>query len=267
MARLNDPSASDEDLPELSTILQPRTDAIPRIIAQTPKQEHGKTPSRKDETQILASEELLTERYATSPRTVSQVSSDEAQSRKQRPLGHLKQAHVNSLLLPMSDTSINTIKSEDYHSIDIADNVSNRAVPRRLAKITAVYSKLAQVSADTSTKIPDDGDDDDDDDDSSDLSGFIVPDSASDEEVLVSKSPKKRSQIPVKIPIANPQESCFPTPRRSQYIRRQPSRKTDVVSPVMESRSRIFRESPTSNEHFRSELVEAQPSLDYFLTL
>lgn len=262
MARLNDAIESDEELPELSTILRPQTDAIVRNLA---KQEHGKMSSSGKEIQNLASEDLLTERHTIAPGIVSTVSSDKPQSRKQRPLGHITHSYVNSLLLPILDASTSNSKSEFYQStdtaIDTADSISNRASPRRPAKVTADYSELAQVLARTSIFISDD------EGSSTDLSGFIVPDSASDEEIGVSKSPKKRSRSPKKISTAYPQEPGFPPCRRSQYDRRQRSKKTDLYSPEKKKYCRICPESPPSNEPFRSELVEAHPNLDDRLTL
>ena len=234
MARLNDPSESDEDLPELSAILQPR-----------------------QETQTLTSETLLTERRSIAPKTVTKVSSDKPQSRKQRPLGYPNQAPFSSLLLPMSDASISNSKSKHHQSIKTAGSVSSRARPR-LAKVTVDYSKLAQMSGDSSPLISDD--DDDDNECSTDLSGFIVPDSASDEEILVSKSPKKRSRTRKNIPAANPQEPGFLPFRRSRYNRRQPSGEADLVWPEKNDGSRSCPESPPSTEPFGSELVD--PNLD-----
>lgn len=266
MARLNDPLESDEELPELSAVLQSQPDATIRTLTKTPKQEHGKTPSQRQETQKLASETLLTERRAVAPKTVTIVSSDKPQSRKQRPLGHPKQAHFSSLLLPMSDASISNPNSKSHQSIETAGSVSSRASPRRLAKVTVDYSKLAQISGDSSIPISDD-DDNDDNESSTDLSGFIVPDSASDEEILVSKSPKKRSRTQKNVPTANSQEPGFLPFRRSQYHRRQPSGEVDLVSPVKNDGSRTCPESSPSTEPFGSELVEAHPNLDEHLIL
>lgn len=261
MARLNDPLESDEELPELSTILQPQTDTVIRTLSKTPKQEHGKITSQRLETQKLASETLLTERHAIAPKTVIKPSLDKPQSRKQRPLGHPKQAHVNPLLLPMSDVSISDSKSEHHQSMDTADSVSSRASPRRLAKVTMDYSKLAQVLVDPDLMISAD------DYSSTGLSGFIVPDSASDEEILVSKSPKKRCQTRKKISIPNPREPDFRPSGRSRYNRRQPSGEPDLVSPEENDCRRMCPESPASNEPVGSELVEAHPNLDGRVTL
>ncbi|KAF6219346.1 hypothetical protein HO133_005171 [Letharia lupina] len=264
MARLNDPLDSDDELPELSTILRPQTDAIIRILAKTPKQEHHKIPSQTKATKNLANEDLLTERHVITPSTFTKVSSTEPQSKKQRPLGHLKQAHVNSLLLPISDAIISNARSEDYRSIEAGDTVSNRASPWRLAKATADHSKLAQASANTSILNHHH------DDSSTDLSGFIVPDSASDGEALLPRSlkmkKKKKSRTPKKISTANPQEPGFRESRRPQSNTLQPSGTTALISPEEKNSSGVCLESPPSNGPFGSELLEANPNQDGHLT-
>ena len=249
MARLNDLLDSDDEFPELSTILG----------AQNSKQEHSKMPSHRKETQNLANKNILVEKHELTARTITKASPNKPQSRKQRPLGHLKQAHVDFPLPPMSEVSTNNFRSEDYQSIETADNVSNRASPRRLAKVTADYSKLAQVFANTSIPIHHD------EDYSTGLSGFIVPDSASDGESLVS-TPEKKSQVP-KVSIANPQEPGFQVSRRPQSNKRQPPGTTDLVSPEEEVSSRICLKSPPSNEPFKSELDKVHPNIDDRLTL
>ena len=250
MARLNDPVESDDELPELSTILGPR------------KQEYGKLPSqRQGETQNSADQDLLTDRHATSPRAVTRVSSDKPQSKKQRPLWYLKQAHVNDLLLPVVTASIRDSKIEESQSIETADSVANRGSPKRLAKVFTDYGKLAQMPANTSNLIHYD------DDSSTDLSGFIVPDSASDREALVSVSPKNKSRVRKKISGASPQNHDLQISRWPQPNTRQPRGTTKVISPGEMNSSRTCLDSPPSDEAVKSELIEAQPKLDDCLTL
>ena len=248
MARLNDPFDSDDELPELSTIM--------RTLVETPKQDDGKMPPQRKETQDLAHENLVTGRLAIVSRATGV--SDKPQSRKQRPLGPVKQAHVNSLLLPMSDASINDSRSEGRQSIKTEGGVSNRASPRRLAKVTADYSRLDQVSAITSIEVPHD------DDCSTDLSGFIVPDSASDGEVIASRSPKNKKneegRTPKNVSSANPQEPAFRVPRQNQSNPRRSSGTIDIISPEEKKSTRICLDSPPSNEPFRSGFVEAHPN-------
>lgn len=253
MARLNDLLDSDDELPELSTILRPQSDAISRISA--------KTPSPRKETLNSISKELLQERHAVAIKTVTKVSSDKPQSRKQRPLGHMKQAHVNSLFFPIPDTSTST-KGEEPQRREKADSVTNRASPRKPAKFTAEQNSLARVSAITNLLIHDD------DSSSTDLSGFIVPDSASDREAVVSRSPKKKkkSRAPNEDSTVDPQKHGSRLPRRPPSIPRQATARSNVFSLEEKKGSRICLESPRSDKHSRSELVEAHSNPDDCLT-
>lgn len=248
MARLNDPVESDDDLPELSTILG------------LPKQEYGKMPPQRQETQDLANDDSLTERHAMSPRTVTKNSSDRPQSGKQRPLGQLNQAHVNSLLLPMPATSISNSGGEEHQSIQTADRELNRASPRRSIKASTDYDKSAQMLGNTNKPIHHD------DDSSTEFSGFIVPDSASDGEVSVSPK-KKKSRTQKKVSRANPQEPNFQVSQWPPSDTRQTPGTTDLISPGKVNGSRICLDSPPSNESFKSELVEAHPDPNNRLAL
>ena len=255
MARLNNQLHSDDELPELSSILGFRTEPIIRTQPKTPRQEYGDIGSQDKETQNLPTESLLAERYATGPRALTEVYSDKPQSKKQRPLGDLKQAHVNSLIPPVSNASINLSKEDNKQSIEAVDNVATQARPRKLANRTADHSRLAEVSTNT-VKLTHH-----DDYPYTDLSGFIVPDS--DEELLASKSPKeknkkkqKQKNRPPKSLTANPHE------QQLQLKTRQSSGTTDMSLPEEENRSRMCLESLPSNEAFKSELVEAHSNLN-----
>lgn len=254
MARLNDSLNSDYELPDLSTII--------RTLAKAPKQEHGKVQYRRNETQDLPNEDLLTEAHTVASRTVTKVSSDKPQSRRQRPL---EQVFINTLLLPMSDPSTSNPKSEGYH-VETADRITDRASPRRLTKGTADYSKLAQASVNKTLLIRHD------EDSSTDLSGFIVPDSASDGETLVSRSPTKKkikkikSRAPKKTSTANPREPVSQKFSRPQSNTRQPLG-TTAIPPEEKDGSRVCQESPPSNEPSGSEPFESHPTLNDRLTL
>lgn len=62
MARLHALLDSDDELPELSTILRPQSDAINRARAKTPTEKHCKMPSQREETQNMVSEDSLKEK-------------------------------------------------------------------------------------------------------------------------------------------------------------------------------------------------------------
>ena len=265
MARLNNHLDSDDELPELSSILGPGTEAIIRNQPKTPRQENGDIEFQEKETQNLPTESLLPEKPATGQRILTEVYLDKPQSRKQRPLGDLTQAHVNSLLLPVSDVSVNNSKQHENQSIDTFGSVATHARPRRLANGSADYSRLAKVSTNTVKLMHHD------DCSYTDLSGFIVPDSASDEESLASRSPKentakeknkqkqKQKNRPSKSLTANPHE------QQPQSNTRQSSGTADMALPEEKNRSRTCLESLSRNELFK--LLGAHSNLNDRLVL
>ena len=186
MARLNDHLDSEDELPELSNILGLQIGTMTRTQPETQRQEHGETPSQRKETQNLDINKILTKRRAIATRTLTEVSSDKPQSRKQRPL----QARVNSLVLPTSDAFINKSKKEEVNpGTEAVDSVSSRASSGQLANSISDSSRLTEVSAHAIELVYHDDYPD------TNLSGFIVPDSASDGEVLASRKPKKNEKM------------------------------------------------------------------------
>ena len=186
MARLNDPFESDDELPELSALLGPQKHTIATPV-KAPRQEHTNIlSSRRREHTNLADEFSLTD--ASAQGTITKVSSDNPQSRKHLPPGYTKQSSINSLLYTLPDTLISGSRREERESVETTTRTSFRGSPRKSAKVDADYSKHADASAEASIVIYDD------EASSTDLSGFIVPDSASDEEALVSISPKKMTR-------------------------------------------------------------------------
>ena len=262
MARLNDAFESDNEFPKLSTILRPRTDAMIGTCAKNSKPEHSRMPSQIPETQDLVDDDVLTGRHTVAPATVSSVSPDKPRSRKQRPLGHLKQAHVNSLLLPVSDASISDPGNGRHQTREPTVSVSEGSGLKRSGKVTTDCSEFAQVPARSSIPLQHD------DDSSTDLSGFIVPDSAGEGESLVPKSPKRKpSRTPKKISPANPRAPAFRVSRQPKSSTRQPSGMAHSIRLGEKGSSRSCLESPPMNESLRSEMVEARPSLDDHLLL
>ena len=270
MARLNDHLDSEDELPDLFSILRLRTEASIRTQPKTPRPAHGDITYREKEGKELATEYSPTGRHVFASETFTNVYSDRRQSRKQRPLRHLKQAHVNSLLLPPSDASVdasvNSPKHKDGQSIREVGGVSGRASPKRLAN--GLADRLGKVSAGTVNRI------DHDDSFSTDLSGFIVADSATDGESPVIKSPKKKKKKKKKqkyrspkISTANLYEPGIQEPEQPQLCMQQLSGKSSLALPDKRKNSRTCLESLPSSEHLRSELVEAHPSLDKSITL
>ena len=235
MARLNDPFESDDELPELSALLGPQKHATITTPFKTTRQENSTIlSSQRREHTNLAEEFPLTKRDAIAQRTITKGSLDKPQSRKQRPLGHPKQSYT------LPEVSITGSKREERESVETAASVSIRGSPIRLAKVDADCSKHAEASANASIVVHDD------ETSSTDLSGFIVPDSASDEEALVSGSPKKKTRSG--IPKRNTQGLDFPVSVLSE-------KKNDVQTCL---------ECPPNAERCKAVLAEANPNLDDF---
>ena len=237
MARLNDPFESDDELPELSALLGPQKHTTITTPVKAPRQDHSNIlSSRRMEHTKLADAFALTDSIAQG--TITKVSLGKPQSRKHLPLGYPKQSSINSLLYTLPDTSISGSRREERESVETAARISIRGSPIRSAKVDADYSKYAEASANASIVGYDD------ESSSTDLSGFIVPDSASDEEVLVSRSPKKKTRSAI-------------DERDTQGI--------DVpVSALTEKKSDVQTclESPLNSEPCKAVLVVANPNLD-----
>ena len=238
MARLNDQLDSEDELPELSSILGLLlTDACIKTQPKTPRQEEYSDVLSHDEKegQNLAIQTLPRTTWEHSPRILTEVVySNEPRSGKQRLLRNLKQANGNHLLLPISDASDEQPKNDDQ-SREAVDGVSTRASPRRLDKGLAERLSKVSVNTDDLTHY--------DDDSYTDLSGFIVPDSATDGELQMSKLPKKK--------------------KKKKKKKRKPEQKRKYRSPQTSTANSFVPEFEF--QEFRqptSERVEAHPSLD-----
>ena len=262
MARLNDHLDSEDELPDLFSILRLRTEASIRTQPKTPRQAHYDITYREKESKGLATEYATSERHVIVSETFTDVYSNRSQSRKQRPLGHLKQAHVSSLLRSLSDTSVNCPEHQDGQSIEEVDGNSGRVSPKGLAN--GLAGRLGKFSAETVNQIHHD------ESFYTDLSGFIVPDSATDGESPVSESPKKRKKQKYrspKISTANRCEPGFQELEQPQLYTQQLSGKSSLALPDKRSNIRTCLESLTGSECLRSQLVEEHPSLDESITL
>ena len=237
MAILNDPFDSDDELPELSALLGPQKHTIITTPVEAPRQEHRNIlSSRIREHTNLADEFALGDAIAQG--TITKVSLDKPQSRKHLPLGYPKQSSINSILYTLPDTSISGSRREERKSVETAARISTRGSPIRSAKVDADYSKSAEASANASIVVYDD------ESSSTDLSGFIVPDSASDEEALVSRSPRKKTRSAI-------------DERDTQGL--------DVPVSVLSGKKNDVQtclESPLNSERCKAVLVDANPDLD-----
>ena len=237
MARLNDPSESDDDLPELSALLGPQKHATVTTTVKAPRKEYSNMlSSRRREHTNLADEFSLTDAIAQG--IITKVSLDKPQPRKHLRLGYPKKSSINSLLYTLPNTSISGSRREERESVETAARISARDSPISLAKVDADYSKHAEASANASIVVYDD------ETSSTDLSGFIVPDSASDEEALVSRSPKKKT--------------------RSATDERDTQGLDVPVSVLSEKKNDVQRclETPLNSGPCKAVLVEAKPNLD-----
>lgn len=175
MARINHVVESEDELPELSDILGfPRTVEI-KTPPKSTKRIYVTHRPRKDE---ASNSDALPIHESSVQETKSRKCLGERPSSKQRPLRSLNLASANSLLLPPSDERSRTSENSKLSR----DDASVRSSPRRKANAPVDYSNCAPGLSDASFSFPDS------EDDFTDLSGFIVPDSASDDDLLPTRA-------------------------------------------------------------------------------
>ena len=242
MARLNNQVDSDDDLPELFTILESRAQ----------KQQFGQKPSSGEKIENLTAGNALPEMHVIKP--------DHPLSRKQRSLGRREQAPVNSLLFPMPRAQVHKFKDEGSQSREAIYSPPCRARRRGLENNPAgVVADISDMNHRDSYSY-------------TGLSDFIVPDSASDEEALATRSSKKekKKKYEEKSPSL---KKILPAnrPEPEMQASDQPPTNTQKDSgkgfPEKGNRERIIAESPPSNEQFGPEQVEAHPKPDgYFIS-
>ena len=185
MAKLNAGSDSDEELPCLSDLLWSGAATI------APTTHAGKQRSTNEKSQ-LPRKDTGRERDSqagqcnVASRHISDASSRDKPLVKQRPLGSLKVTGLNSLFLPKSNGFLGHTEEMKSTKEFPAANQINRSSPRRLAKAPVDYSKFAASLSEASISLSED------DETTTDLSGFIVSDSTSDEEVSSSKPRRRR---------------------------------------------------------------------------
>ncbi|KAA6408960.1 MAG: hypothetical protein FRX48_07304 [Lasallia pustulata] len=177
MAKLHKDYDSDEELPDLSTIisLTRKTDQgqLPSSAAICGQAQRNISPTRANDKPFVGSRALAKQGPA-------RVSYDEKQVRKQRPL---KAAQVNTLHLPISSGPIQTTGTvqRDLDDSDLEEPV--RPTPRRVAKKQIDYSAFTSalgIALDSDDGHPFD-----------DLLDFIVRDSDIERDVKPLRSPGK----------------------------------------------------------------------------
>lgn len=179
MARLNNDVLSDsddEEFPDLSTILKR---SVKVFAAKEQGEESGGT-AEKDKEQ---GKNTIQHGIIRSPKSVTKISCDEKQLRKQRPLGL---AHVNSLRLPIAKELLQKKFNRGQYLESRRDEMK-LSTPRRAAKdhVNQRTFVSSAISEDCS----------EDDVSFDDLSDFIVDDSASDLEEPPSRTQKPRREV------------------------------------------------------------------------
>ena len=252
MARLNISNGddSDDELPDLMTILRGDSGTClgkaSRGAAEAAAFGTGKMPK----SDVVASRSIK----SVSGRTTSAPSKEE-QSRKQRPHQSLKLTHVNSLLLPLSQRSFSGVKKplQDGDHERQAQRV--RSTPKRAASKPVDYSIFSPKRADRSPFAAED------DESSTDLSGFIVPDSASEEEDRLRKP--RRREIGKRFRKISQSDQAYHQDQTGNSQRtersRKPSEIIDLSSPDKKPSNTQLPHSPLSlalpdkNQHLSAE--------------
>lgn len=179
MARLNNEilcGSDDEEFPDLSTILKRSV----KVLAEKEQGEGSGGTAKKDKEQGKKS---IQHGIIRSPRSVTKLSCDEKQLRKQRPLGF---AHVNSLRLPIAKEALQKKFNRDQY-LESRHDERKLSTPRRAAKDRVDHRTFV------SSTISEDCSEDDISFD--DLSDFIVDDSASDVEDRPLRTQKPRREV------------------------------------------------------------------------
>lgn len=177
MARLHDPVVdTDDELPELSQILRLlRTSSLPN--AQRPIEQP--VPAKGEIVDETSGE---AESGPDAPLDIINLSYTGREPKNQGSLSPLKPTNVHSLPHPRTQNTVNY----DYPKISPAKENTVRSSPRRKVKASIDYSKFVPRLSRASSSFSGE------DDSFTDLSGFIVPDSASDEDVRPSYLPEKK---------------------------------------------------------------------------
>ena len=231
MAKLNESIDSDDEFPELSILLRKPGEAGIKCPTITPMTGLGSGTSPRKE-RIRDGPDA-----SHNARSISKGNGHEKRISKQRPLGNLKLGNINSLLSKAND-QFNARGYNDLGTECFADHQWFRSSPKRLAKATVDYSKFASRLSDACLSFPED------DESFTDLSGFVVPDSASDDEVLPPKSQRKRNAQPFSRKDVVPEENTSFVPRKSPPKSRKKSGIIDLTSPKKNASSVICPKSP-----------------------
>ena len=219
MARLNDKLDSGDESPELSTLLLKPGEAGTGSPTKTPKKAVGSGRSPRKESMRDSA------RHSDDAKSISNAKSYEKRRGKQRPLGSSKLASVNSLLPPKFNHGFNARGHDDTATDCSAKDQRLRSSPRKLAKVPMDHAKFASRLSDASLSFSDG------DGSFTDLSGFIVPDSASDDEALPHRLYRRRNAKEYSNGPKVPEAKTLLSPKVSPSKRRKDYDVVDLTSP------------------------------------
>ena len=223
MARLNYEIESDDDLPELSSIL--RLKGV--NISLTSGDENGDQKLFGMEKSVSRDTNNSARGAATAEfRPMVKSPCDKKQLRQQRPMETVQPTRLNSSSFPISKEHRTIANILTEQEAPLEDFGLVRTSPRRKATTPRKFKEFVHTLSPTSLSVSEA------DDSSTDLSGFIVPDSASDEEEFPvrsrshhsTKSPPKKSDLRLR-------KSRLPTSERSQLKENSLSKLVDLTSP------------------------------------
>lgn len=186
MTRLNAICNSDEECPDVSTILRQSGRAIPQTPRKGSKKEQGsRVPFETDDTKGTIKKTAIQENNVNVPRNDKKVSGNEKQVSRQRALGTVQ---INSMLLPRYDER--TVESNSSKPCTSTHGVNDtrqlRSSPRKATKQPVNYEVFIPELSNTSGSQEESYDED--------LSGFIVNDSASESEAVPVTLPRRTAQ-------------------------------------------------------------------------
>lgn len=217
MARLNQIDDSDDEFPELSTLLRPLGDGDTQALERASENRggSGRCPQKGGSSDTIE----LGWKGMPALRNVAQLSPEEKHSSGPLPPRPLKPADINALQVPiLRETLDGAMKAKTAHPFTTRS-------PRKPAKAQVDYSQFA--SRLSNTRISFSGNDY-----VTDLSGFIVPDSASDEETLPSRSRAARESWKTTRKAGDPQSKKYALgPIRSPFEEEESTGPIDLTSP------------------------------------
>ena len=185
MARINHLVESDDDLPELSKILESSNLASPTTplkLTNTYKL-NNHLPSHS----IARAGSIISQKKTSDLARATGKGLGEKRYSKQRSLSPLKHNKINPLLLPASTKPSSYLSTSVGHELGLERSENVRSSPRRRVKVPVCYQRH---ELDDSPDLLES----DQDESLTDLSGFIVPDSSSDGDDSLYSRPRDRGR-------------------------------------------------------------------------